>query len=142
VRRGDGRRTGAAELVRSREPAFICLHELAGVGKSALVCALVERLEAADIEIVSLDCRTIEPTERGLRAALDAAGFEARPESALDYRFPEPDRTWILEKNDPAALEAAWLSAMGEGAISQDLGKWQVPCLICAGASRRDARRR
>ena len=40
-----------------------------------------------------------------------------------------------LEKNDPAALEAAWRSAQLEGPISQDLGNWQVPCLICAGAA-------
>jgi pimeloyl-ACP methyl ester carboxylesterase len=61
------------------------------------------------------------------------AGFVETFESALGFRFPEPDRTWILEKNEPAALEAAWRSAQGEGAISQNLGKWRVPCLICAG---------
>jgi hypothetical protein len=27
--------------------------------------------------------------------------------SVLGYRFPEPERTWTLEKKDPAALEAA-----------------------------------
>lgn len=54
-------------------------------------------------------------------------------ESGLDYRFPEPDRTWIIEKNDPAALEAAWQSTEVEGPVSQDLTTWRVPCLICAG---------
>jgi hypothetical protein len=29
-------------------------------------------------------------------------------ESGLGYRFPESERTWTLEKNEPAALEAAW----------------------------------
>ena len=60
-------------------------------------------------------------------------GFVETFESALDYRFPEPERTWTLTKNDPAALEAAWRSAQAEGPISQDLSRWQVPCLICAG---------
>ena len=60
-------------------------------------------------------------------------GFVQTFESALDYRFPEPDRTWTLKKNDPAALEAAWRSAQAEGPISQDLSRWRVPCLICAG---------
>ena len=78
-------------------------------------------------------------TARAVAAAVAAArrngmrGFVETFESALGYRFPEPDRTWTLEKNDPAALEAGWRSAQVEGAISQDLGKWRVPCLICAG---------
>ena len=46
--------------------------------------------------------------------------------------LPEPARTWILE-NDPLALEAEFRSAFVEGSISQDLSKWNVPCLICAG---------
>jgi pimeloyl-ACP methyl ester carboxylesterase len=60
-------------------------------------------------------------------------GFVETFESELAYRFPEPQRTWTLETNEPAALEAAWRSVATEGLISQDLGKWQVPCLICAG---------
>ena len=60
-------------------------------------------------------------------------GFVEAFESRLDYRFPEPDRTWILEKNDPVALEAAWQSTHLEVPVSQDLSAWRVPCLICAG---------
>jgi pimeloyl-ACP methyl ester carboxylesterase len=60
-------------------------------------------------------------------------GFVETFEAALDYRFPEPERTWTLEKNDPAALEAAWRSAQDEGPISPDLSTWRVPCLICVG---------
>src|SRR5919109_4046414 len=60
-------------------------------------------------------------------------GFVVAFEAALDYRFPEPQRTWTLEKNDPAALEAAWLSVQAEGPISRGLGAWRLPCLICAG---------
>ena len=60
-------------------------------------------------------------------------GFVETFESALGYSFPEPDRTWTLEKNDPAALEAAWQSAQVEGPVSQDLSAWRVRCLICVG---------
>jgi pimeloyl-ACP methyl ester carboxylesterase len=62
------------------------------------------------------------PTARAVATALAASrrdgmvGFVERFEASLDYRFPEPDRTWILEKNDPAALAAAWRSAAAEGA--------------------------
>jgi pimeloyl-ACP methyl ester carboxylesterase len=79
------------------------------------------------------------PTARAVAAAIAASshagmeGFAETFEAALGYRFPEPERTWTLEKNEPAALEAAWRSAQVEGPISKDLGEWRVPCLICAG---------
>jgi pimeloyl-ACP methyl ester carboxylesterase len=79
------------------------------------------------------------PTARAVAAALAASrrggmtGFVETFESALGYRFPEPERSWILEQNDPAALEAAWRAVPSEGPISEDLAKWKVPCLICAG---------
>jgi pimeloyl-ACP methyl ester carboxylesterase len=60
-------------------------------------------------------------------------GFVETFEAALGYRFPEPARTWTLEKNDPAALEAAWRATQVEGPVSQDLRAWRLPCLICAG---------
>lgn len=79
------------------------------------------------------------PTAGVVAAAIDASrqegmkGFVEAFEAAVDYRFPEPARTWTLEKNDPAALEAAWRSVRAEGPVSTDLSKWRVPCLICAG---------
>jgi pimeloyl-ACP methyl ester carboxylesterase len=90
------------------------------------------------------------PTAQAVAASIAAAkqdgmtGFVQTFESALGYRFPEPDRTWALEKNDPAALEAAWQSARSEGPVSQDLSTWRVPCLICVGEAdemRNDAER-
>ncbi len=79
------------------------------------------------------------PTAQAVAAAMVASrkegmkGFVETFESALGYRFPERERTWTLEKNDPAALEAAWRSTQIEGRVSQNLTAWQVPCLICAG---------
>ena len=61
------------ELVGSPETAVVYLHGIAGIGKSALVTALVQRLGAAGTPVTYLDCRTVEPTERGLGAALGAA---------------------------------------------------------------------
>jgi hypothetical protein len=37
-------------------------------------------------------------------------------------------------QNDPRALDAAFRSTLLEGAISPDLTKWRVPCLIYVGA--------
>ncbi len=79
------------------------------------------------------------PTARVVARAIAASrtegmrGFVETFEAGLDYRLPEPARTWTLERNDPAALEAAWRSVPAEGPVSRDLRKWRVPCLICSG---------
>jgi pimeloyl-ACP methyl ester carboxylesterase len=81
------------------------------------------------------------PTAHAVAAAIAASrhegmkGFVETVEATLGFHYPEPDRTWTLEKNDPAALEAAWRSAQVEGPVSQDLSAWRLPCLICAGES-------
>ena len=59
-----------SELVHSDELRIACLHGIAGVGKSGLVRTFLEaHREVASV--VVLDCRTVEPTERGF---LGAAG--------------------------------------------------------------------
>jgi pimeloyl-ACP methyl ester carboxylesterase len=65
--------------------------------------------------------------ERGMVAFVET--WESR---LIGERLPEPARTWMLE-NDPLALDAEFRSAFVEGSISQDLSKWNVPCLIYAG---------
>jgi pimeloyl-ACP methyl ester carboxylesterase len=42
----------------------------------------------------------------------------------------EPQMRERVLANDPAALNAAWRSALVEGSISADLSAWRVPCLI------------
>jgi len=80
------------------------------------------------------------PFVQGISTALAASrregtmeAFVESLESWFDERLPEPVRTWTLE-NDPAAIDAAWRSALAEGPVSEDLTAWSVPCLIYAGA--------
>jgi pimeloyl-ACP methyl ester carboxylesterase len=54
-------------------------------------------------------------------------------ESAIGEQFSEPGRSWMFD-NDPLALAAEFQSAFLEGAISEDLSKWDIPCLIYAGS--------
>jgi pimeloyl-ACP methyl ester carboxylesterase len=61
------------------------------------------------------------------------AAFVETWEASIGETFPEPGRTWMLE-NDPLALDAEFRSIFIEGPISRDLQKWNVPCLIYAGA--------
>ena len=62
-----------SDLLRGDEPWVACLHGIAGVGKSGLVRAFLERARGEDSTVLLLDCRTVEPTERGFLAA--AGGF-------------------------------------------------------------------
>lgn len=48
------------DLVRSPEHAVAYVHGIAGIGKSALVGTLVERVATAGTAVTYLDCRTVE----------------------------------------------------------------------------------
>ena len=54
-------------------------------------------------------------------------------ESFAGGRLPDALRERWLD-NDPVAIEAAWSAAVAEGAISEDLGAWEVRCLIYVAA--------
>ena len=68
--------------------------------------------------------------EQGIGALVEA--FEA-----IAGRYPDAVRETYLAC-DAAAMRAAWRSAMDEGAVSEDLGSWDVRCLICVGEDDRD----
>jgi pimeloyl-ACP methyl ester carboxylesterase len=78
------------------------------------------------------------PLSRVVSEALEAArtqGIEALVLAfeAIAGRYPETERAVYLA-NDPEAMYAAWTAAMSEGAISEDLTAWRVPCLISVAA--------
>src|SRR5262245_30927884 len=54
-------------------PRLIFLHGIAGVGKSALVAVFMERARTEGAAVIGLDCRAMEPTERGFLQALSIA---------------------------------------------------------------------
>jgi hypothetical protein len=54
-------------------PRIVFLHGIAGVGKSALLSVFAEEARSQGAAVVVLDCRTIEPTERGFLQELDTA---------------------------------------------------------------------
>ena len=64
--------------------------------------------------------------ERGIEALVKA--FEA-----IAGRYPETIRATYLAC-DAAAMRAAWSAVMAEGAISENLGAWDVRCLVCVAA--------
>ena len=61
------------QLLGSGGPLVVFVHGLAGVGKSTLVQAFAVEARARGATVLRLDCRAIEPTERGFLAALASA---------------------------------------------------------------------
>ena len=75
------------------------------------------------------------PLARVVGKAMDASreqGIEAlvRAFEAIAGSYPEPIRATYLA-SDAAAMRAAWSAAMDEGAVAENLGAWEVRCLIC-----------
>ena len=78
------------------------------------------------------------PLTRVVREALAASevkGIEALVETfeAIAGRYPETVRATYLAC-DAASMRAAFSAALSEGAVSEDLGGWDVRCLVCVAA--------
>jgi AAA ATPase domain len=59
-------------------PQVVFVHGIAGIGKSTLLGAFAEQARARDATVVRLDCRGVEPTERGFLHELGIAiGLQA-----------------------------------------------------------------
>ncbi|HZU75606.1 MAG TPA: transcriptional regulator, partial [Dehalococcoidia bacterium] len=80
-----GRADELAVLLQSLEedgPAVVAVHGIGGAGKSSLLEAFAARARAGGAAVVRLDCRGIEPTERGFLREL--AGAIGSDESTVD----------------------------------------------------------
>jgi hypothetical protein len=58
------------ELVDAPGTSIAVVHGIAGVGKSTLLRSVTAELVASGRRVISLDCRVVEPTERGLLRAV------------------------------------------------------------------------
>jgi hypothetical protein len=64
-------------LLEDDSPLVMHLHGIAGVGKSTLLTAFTQQAEALGASVVALDCRLMEPTERGtLQELAEAIGSD------------------------------------------------------------------
>lgn len=68
--------------------------------------------------------------EQGIEALVEA--FET-----IVGRYPDAVRAAYLAC-DVSAMRAAWSAALSEGAVSEDLGLWDVRCLVCVAAEDKD----
>jgi hypothetical protein len=117
-----------SELVQGEETQVVCLHGIAGVGKSGLVCTFLDRARRDSSSVIHLDCRTVEPTERGfLRAAggVDALDAFVRHLQAL----PAPI-VLALDHYEVFRLMDTWLRQVLVPALPPGVG------LLLAGRER------
>src|SRR5207237_7942233 len=69
-------------------PALVYVHGIAGVGKSALISAFAHRARSAGATVLVLDCRSIEPTDRGfIHSLASAVGSRASTLGAVSARI-------------------------------------------------------
>ena len=82
-----GRDVELSVLLRVLEehgPRVCFVYGIAGIGKSSLLARFGEECERLEIAVVTVDCRSIEPTEQGFLGGL---GLGRRPD---DDRSPRP----------------------------------------------------
>jgi hypothetical protein len=72
------------QLLGEGGPLVVFVHGIAGIGKTALVEAFAVEARAWGTTVLRLDCRSMEPTERGFLAALEerTGGQLATPQDA------------------------------------------------------------
>ena len=112
-RRGTGRLVGRDEqlaaltaLLEPDSPALIAfVHGIAGIGKTALLNAFTREAEERGAHVLALDCRTIEPTERGFLQALG----DRRPDVVTldNYEVFRLLDTWLRQEFVPGLPDAA-----------------------------------
>ena len=76
------------DLIRDDGPRLMYVHGIAGIGKSTLLSSFATAARTSGVTVVGLDCRSIEPTERGFLHSLSRAiGSKARSPSSVAVRL-------------------------------------------------------
>src|SRR5206468_1409293 len=75
-------------LIRDDGPRLVYVHGIAGIGKSTLLSSFATAARTGAVTVVGLDCRSIEPTERGFLHCLSRAiGSKARSPGSVAVRL-------------------------------------------------------
>jgi hypothetical protein len=93
------------ELADEGSTRVTALHGIAGIGKSELLITFAEEARAIDTTVLALDCRSVEPTERGFLGA--AGGFD--DVSALTDHLRGRAAVLVLDHYEVFRLMDTWL---------------------------------
>jgi hypothetical protein len=103
-----GRGAELASLMKRVEAGEIAyVHGLPGIGKSALLDALAEQARAGRVNVIALDCRAVEPTERGFLRA--AGGFADLGDLVAHVRELAPPVVFVLDQYEVFRLMDTWI---------------------------------
>jgi hypothetical protein len=95
-----GREREKRRLLRTLDadgPLLVFVHGIAGIGKSTLLAAFAQEARSLGATVVMVDCRAIEPTERGFLHSLAAAtGCGAPTVEAIVEKLEETPGTVVL----------------------------------------------
>jgi hypothetical protein len=83
------------------------VHGLPGMGKSALLATFADREQSAGAHVISLDCRAVEPTERGFLRA--AGGFDDVAALGAHLRTLGRPVVVVLDQYEHFLLLDTWL---------------------------------
>lgn len=103
-------RNAELALLACRDAPIVYVHGIAGIGKTALLLAFVAEARVAGAAVVALDCRSIEPTERGfLDAAAAAVGCRPSLRELVDALDTVAPATVALDHYEVLRLMDTWL---------------------------------
>jgi hypothetical protein len=104
------------------------LHGVAGMGKSALLRRFLEQASGTGTSVLELDCRVVEPTERGLLRA--AGGFDVVDELAEHLAMLRSPTVLALDHYEVFRLMDTWLRQVLLPALSPQVS------LVLSGRTR------
>jgi hypothetical protein len=93
-------------------PWVVVVHGIGGIGKSSLLSAFVENSRRSELAVASLDCASIEPTERGFLAwfcALAGHPEQNVEQLARSLELPRSPLVLALDHYEAFRLLDAWL---------------------------------
>lgn len=99
-------------LFTKSAPLVVHLHGIPGIGKTTLLEAFTRLASKNDIEVIRLDCRSIEPTERGFLHELGAClGTQAGSLNSLSRQIKKFSQRVViaLDHYELFRLLDAWL---------------------------------
>ena len=112
------------QVLKQESPVVAQIHGIGGIGKSILLEVFAEEARKRGATVVRLDCRSIEPTEKGFLHRLDAAigGDHTTPEDAAGRLGQLGERVVLaLDTYEVFRLMDTWLRQVFVPALGKNV---------------------
>ena len=111
------------KIVESPAPAVVHIHGIGGIGKSSLLLAFAQRAGSHGLQVIQLDCRSVEPSERGFLSALGQVLGTETPtvEAAASVLGKLKDTVLALDSYELFRMMDTWLRLTFIPALSDNM---------------------